>query len=300
MAEASNERLSRLLVLVPWLTAHSGVSKQEAASHFGISQKQLEADLELITFTGPGVYGGELVDIYFDDDTVTVYDSQGLTEPLQLTSEEVAALLVGLQALHQLPDLDQTLIAVVAEKLMALGGSNSAVEVVMQSHEHSKTIASAMAENRDLRLQYVHPVRDDETDRTVTPLGIATRDGVDYLTAWCHTAGAVRTFRLDRMRSCTLSKPSVSIPPVPLDPHQPASATVAVDAKDRHLLESVHAEWQGDVAQVPYADEAWFVQWVVAATGRIRCLSPVHLAERVRATADSGRMAYAALTRSAH
>ena len=300
MAEASNERLSRLLVLVPWLTAHSGVSKQEAAAHFGISQKQLEADLELITFTGPGVYGGELVDIYFDDDTVTVYDSQGLTEPLQLTSEEVAALLVGLQALHQMPDLDQALISVVAEKLMALGGTNSGVEVVMQSHEHSKTIASALATSRDLQLHYVHPVRDDETDRRVTPLGISTRDGVDYLTAWCHTAGAVRTFRLDRMRSCTLSEPSASLPSVPLDPSPSATATVSVDAKDRHLLESVHAEWRGDVAHIPYADEAWFVQWILAAGGRIRCLTPEHLVDRVRATADSGRMAYAALTRSAH
>ena len=73
MAETSNVRLARLLTLVPWLTAHSGVSKAAAAAHFGLTIEQLESDLELITFTGPGLYGGELVDIYFDDETITVY-----------------------------------------------------------------------------------------------------------------------------------------------------------------------------------------------------------------------------------
>jgi len=38
-------RLSRLLALVPWLSAHRGVTIDEAAGHFAVSPDQLERDL---------------------------------------------------------------------------------------------------------------------------------------------------------------------------------------------------------------------------------------------------------------
>mgnify|MGYP006268358763 CR=1 FL=1 len=301
MAEASNDRLARLLVLVPWLTAHSGVSKLEAAEHFGITVSQLESDLSLITFTGPGVYGGELVDIYFDDDTVTVYDSQGLTQPLQLTADEVSALLIGLQALQQLPDVDTALVASVIEKLSPAASDSDFLNVELQTTAHSPLIAQAIASTVDLNIEYCHSVRDDTTRRRVTPLAVVARDGVDYLSAWCHSAEAMRTFRLERIVTCELGAPSAprEVPPTESVPSQ--TATVRASSSHRYLLEGVHAtvlsEGSEITARVPYVDAQWLIHWVVASAGRIHIVEPRHLVESARSAAKSGRNAYAAIER---
>jgi len=58
--------------------------------------------------------------------------------------------------------------------------------------------------NRQARLDYYVPTRDEATRRTVDPLELLTSDGHDYLDAWCHLAGARRLFRLDRMQAVEL------------------------------------------------------------------------------------------------
>lgn len=297
MAEQSVDRLRRLLTLVPWLAAHSGITKAEAAAHFGITQRQLESDLELVTVTGPGVYGGELVDIAFEDETITVVDAQGLLLPLQLTPDESAALLLGLRALQQLPDVDAALVAGLMEKLAIPTDDDILVEV--SPGPYATVIASAISARCDLEITYAHPVRDAVTERRVTPREIVTRDGVDYLNAWCHTAGAVRTFRLDRMRSCVAGAPSdidarprsegVRVPP--------ERARLLVDPAHAFLLEEVTAAvvgTSGDLLEVEfrYADEDWLVAWLVNAGAAVRCAEPERVMERVRARAVEALSAY--------
>ena len=81
-ADTAATRLSRLLALVPWLTAHDGVTIDEAAAHFGVPADQLQADLWLLIVTGrPGHMPGDLVDIQFwdEDRRIRVLDAQGTT-----------------------------------------------------------------------------------------------------------------------------------------------------------------------------------------------------------------------------
>lgn len=294
MTETSNERLRRLLTLVPWLAAHSGVTKEEAARHFGLSVPQLESDLELVTVTGPGPYGGELVDICFDDETVTVYDAQGLLEPLQLSADESAMLLLGLRALQQLPDMDAGVIAGLIEKL---GGAEEPVVVEVRANPFAAAIATAITDGHDLRIGYIHSVRDDRTERTVTPIELVTRDGIDYLHAWCHTAEAARTFRLDRMDACVDAGPSrprsiaESVGPT----HH--RALLRVDTTSLHLLEGIAVEL---VAQSPesvtvaleYVDDAWLVGWLVSAGAGVTCTEPARIQPLVRARATAALAAY--------
>ena len=42
------QRLPRLLALVPWLRTHPGIALTEAAESFGVTPRQLRADLELL------------------------------------------------------------------------------------------------------------------------------------------------------------------------------------------------------------------------------------------------------------
>lgn len=298
MAESSNDRLRRLLTLVPWLAAHSGVSKVEAAQHFGLTLTQLEADLSLITVTGPGLYGGQMVDLYFDDETITVYDAQGLLEPVHLTSDESAALILGLQALQQLPDMDP---GIVASLIGKLGGEDAApgVEVRIPASPLVSTITEALAAGHALRITYVHPLRDDATERVVTPIRVVTRDGVDYLHGWCHTAEAQRTFRLDRMTRCE----AVAAPAIPVPEDRPDTpqqmARIEVAPTHEYLLEhvpaNVRSRGQLIEADVRYSDERWLIQWLLECGPHVRCVEPAHVVAGVTSSARAGLAGYAAL-----
>ena len=138
---------------------------------------------------------------YFDDETITVYDSQGFDRPLQLTADEIATLLVGLRALQQLPDVDAATVASCIEKLSTDGHSASDLMVNVTTPNAASIVAEAIRENRDLEIEYLHPLRDDTTLRTITPLRLFSATGADYVEAWCHTAEAHRTFRIDRIES---------------------------------------------------------------------------------------------------
>ncbi len=301
MAESSNERLRRLLTLVPWLASHSGISKAEAAAHFDMTVAALEADLALVSVTGPGLYGGELVDIYFEDETVTVYDAQGLLQPLQLSYEESSTLLLGLQALQQLPDSDNALIARLMDKLGLTPDAAIAVEV--PPNPFAELISEAIRTGRDVTFEYSHPVRDELSSRVVTPVNIVTADGLHYLVGWCHTAEAARTFRLDRMHDCALGAASTAPMETSGELGTPANqAQVELPAHAEHLLESVPATvtLRGDTlrATVEFGDDAWMVAWLVACGNSVRCLSPARIAEAVEARRTSGRDAYASIVRS--
>ena len=103
------ERLPRLLSLVPYLLASPGVPLGEVAADFGVGERQLRRDLELLWMCGlPGYGPGDLVDLSFTGDTVTVTEDAGMRRPLRLTTAEGTALLVALRTLGDLPGMVDT------------------------------------------------------------------------------------------------------------------------------------------------------------------------------------------------
>lgn len=105
----ATERLPRLLALVPYLLSRPGIAVAAAAADFGVSERQLRRDLELLWMCGlPGYGPGDLIDLSFDSDTVTVTYDAGMRRPLRLTSSEATALLVALRALADLPEISDS------------------------------------------------------------------------------------------------------------------------------------------------------------------------------------------------
>ena len=99
--------MTRLLALVPYLTARpEGVALAEAARDFGVSERQLRSDLELLWMCGlPGYGPGDLIDLSFEGDRVRVTFTAGMVRPLRLTTDEAVALVVALKTLLELPGL---------------------------------------------------------------------------------------------------------------------------------------------------------------------------------------------------
>jgi len=100
MAETAIERTKRALDLIPYVMERPGITIQELARDFSVSEKQIRADLDLLYVCGlPGYSPLELIDIATDDDYVDIIDPQLLDQPRNLTRREVIALTVALEAL---------------------------------------------------------------------------------------------------------------------------------------------------------------------------------------------------------
>jgi proteasome accessory factor C len=215
-----------MLALVPYISRRPGVAIGELATEFGVSTEQVEADLDLLMVCGlPGYYPDDLIDVVLDDDggTVAIAFDAGLERPVRLTADEAFALIVALRALAELPGLvDAAAVHSALAKLEQLGGRGAtgtdAVRVVPADPAPALgLVRQALDETRRIWIRYYTASRDAVTERTVDPLRLLVTDGHSYLEAYCHLAGAIRHFRVDRIEEVRL-----------LD--EPAQATLWVDS----------------------------------------------------------------------
>src|SRR3954449_13826 len=94
----ATDHLPRLLALVPWLMAHPGIKIADAAREFEVTEAQLRKDLELLWMCGlPGYGPGDLIDIDWHGDRVTLSNAEEIARPLRLTAEEATALVTALR-----------------------------------------------------------------------------------------------------------------------------------------------------------------------------------------------------------
>lgn len=218
MNETSVDRLSRLLSLVPWLAGRSStepVTITEAAERFGVSPERLESDLWLLVCCGLPGYGPEhLIDIQFwdDDGLIDVLDPQNLSAPASLTFDEAIALQLGLQMLDSVaspedrPLIHETM-RVLAEATAGAIDTERASISGAASAEVTAVVHEALRSSRALTIEYFSATRDATSIRIIHPRQLVFSENRPYLQAWCTTAKAQRTFRLDRMLAAELGQP---------------------------------------------------------------------------------------------
>jgi proteasome accessory factor C len=201
----SADRLARLLNLVPYLLARPGIEVVEAADDLGVSERQLREDLELLWVCGlPGYGPGDLIDMSFDGDRVTITYDAGIDRPLRLTPDEATALVVALRMLAETPGVaDRDSINRALAKIENAAGEWDAPVAVRSPDNDDRlaTLRASVDRGRALRISYYSAARDVTTERTVDPMRLLAVGGRSYLEAWCRSAGAVRMFRVDRIDS---------------------------------------------------------------------------------------------------
>jgi proteasome accessory factor C len=214
------DRMTRLLALVPYLTARpDGVPLAEAARDFGVPERQLRRDLELLWMCGlPGYGPGDLIDMAFDGDRVRVTFTAGMVRPLRLTTDEAVALVVALRALLELPGLaeGEAVSRALAKVSAAAGHAAEVTPVALSVDTREQALAvvrEALERRRALHLHYYVPTRDERTERTVDPMRLLFVDGHWYLEAWCRRAEGVRLFRLDRVDDVEVLDEPAAPPP---------------------------------------------------------------------------------------
>jgi len=313
------ERLPRLLSLVPYLQAHPGVRIEEAAAELGVSTSQLRKDLELLWMCGlPGYGPGELIDLSFEGDTVSVVFDAGLERPLRLSRAEAGALAVALRALGDVGGLvgrdvvERTLAKVEAAAGGSPGPSAVMVGLGVQNADDDSiaattaTLTKALAEMHPLRIRYYTASRDEISEREVEPRQLLVVEGRSYLEAWCRRAEDVRMFRVDRIDDVTVL-PEV-LPYAPADEHgahelfaQADELPLAVlDLAPRHgwvaeyyPVQEVQQRDAGRLrVSLRYTDTEWLLRLVLGLGAGVTVLSPPDLGAQLAGRAREALAAY--------
>jgi proteasome accessory factor C len=315
MPSANEERLPRLLALVPYLQARPGIEVNRAAADFGISEGQLRKDLTLLWMCGlPGHGPGDLIDISFEGDTVSVIFDAGMSRPLRLTAEEALALVVALRTLAEtpgLPDSDAVQRALAKVEAAAGGAVDDSTVTVALDHTQRllPLLQRSLDERRALRLRYYSASRDETTQRTVDPVRLFEADGRTYVEAWCRHAEGMRVFRLDRIEDAAVLDEAAVVPEgvqlrdLSEGVYQPASEHLLVDLRlsrayawvaDYYPAERVTDDGDGVSLSLRVADPGWVRALVLGSAGQVEVLSPDWLAEGIRGEAERALAAYPA------
>lgn len=222
---SSADRLSRLLAIVPWVVAHDGPEISEVCDRFGVSERELVADLNLLFMCGLYPYTPDsLIEVDIDAGRVWVRFAEWFRRPLRLTPPEGLALLATARAMLGVPgpgegrpeeepngatpgamghDGRSPLASAVAKLEMVLGGGGEEtldVELGAASPGVLATLQAAAEGGRKTRLEYYSFGRDQTGERVVQPWRVFSSEGHWYLLAWCESAGDKRLFRVDRVR----------------------------------------------------------------------------------------------------
>lgn len=240
-AAGARDQVARLLTLVPFLHHRDGVRLDEAADLLGTSSEQVLRDLKVLFMCGlPGGLPGDLIDVDLDaiqseegspltEGVIRVENAEYLARPLRLSANEASAIIVALRMLRDTSKGEtRALVARVLEKLEGAAATAGAAHVDVTPSprdaqqvavaELTRTLDDAAAQNRQVRITYFVPSRDEESERIVDPRGVVSHGIFTYLDAWCHRAGGERLFRLDRITSYdVLDSPTASAPRAPRD-----------------------------------------------------------------------------------
>lgn len=314
MAENVQDRLPRLLALVPWLSQRPGITLSETSSHFGISVDQLTTDLYQLVVCGvPGYGPDQLVDIdFYDGERIWVTDPQTLSTPMRLTPDELAAHCIALRFLSQLPGISaKGEIGELAAKLDQAAVESGAVSApgllnveTYVDLEIQDLVANSLVRNIKISFEYLSG-DDSVSKRTASPKRVFQVDDNLYLEAMCDQAEAIRLFRLDRIRQPQLLPDQAAdstdsdqgsklsfMGSQALDAiHQAPHATIRLTEKTQWLAEE---NWiAGDpedpmLIRVPFLSQDWLVGWALSFGGDLQVIEPLDIAARIVDTVCEG------------
>lgn len=285
---STNERLRRLLVMLPWLMERGTATVAEVAARFELTEAQVVADLELVALCGLPPFQDELVDLFIDEGVVHVGVPRLFTKPLRLTAPEGFALLAAARSAMEMPGADRDgALARALDKLAAVLGDDGVV-VDLRRPPLADMITDAVAAGERLDIVYWTTTRDDRTERRITPRAVFHDRGRWYAVADDHVRGEERIFRIDRIDSAQRTGVTDGPRPVQLPD---APAWFADDASVEHVVLRVRpsARWMLERDPVdaveehddgsatitaPVASEQWLQRLLLRAGPDVEVLEP--------------------------
>ncbi len=288
-------RARRLLALMHHLEPDSVTPVPDLAEALGVSEQELAADLELLSVCAADRYDPLTnVPLYVEDGLVHVFGKMpALDRAVRLTSAEAHALVTALQAVGRGSDDPLVTALIAASSGVDTGEVERVVRTAVSPDAGPYTVlASAAARRERVCIDYQGLGDPEPRARTIEPLAMQSERGAWYVHAFCREAGALRTFRLDRIRTAEPTGahftphrfdatgailPSENLPRAviafapgvtPPEREWPGSHVIQIDAP-------------GTVVAVPYAGTAWIAREVASFLGDAVVLEPFEVREAV-------------------
>jgi proteasome accessory factor C len=303
MVENAALRAIRLLDLVPYIVAHPGISITELAKEFSISRDEVLKDLNLLFLCGlPGYTPLELIDISFDEESVVIRDPQNLAAPRNLNESEALIARIALAALEEsTPKTSAAYLQIIAlrEKIAEAFSSSipaSAITFTLDKERATlEAIESAIKQELDLEMTYNNVTKDSSSKRSISPISIIAEDKRTLVSAYCHSAKALRTFNLAQISEVSTKERSTRTDLERLEDSRGSSAEVIIKSEDsRFLSENASSlkELSKSCYQIDIFQPEWIVRSVLAGADSLELAKPLELRAEITERANRALLAY--------
>jgi proteasome accessory factor C len=303
MVENAALRAIRLLDLVPYIVAHPGISITELAKEFSITRDEVLKDLNLLFLCGlPGYTPLELIDISFDEESVVIRDPQNLAAPRNLNESEALIARIALAALEEsTPRTSSAYLQIVAlrEKIAKAFSSSipaSAITFTLDKERATlEAIENAIKQELDLEMTYNNVTKDSSSRRSITPISIIAEDKRTLVSAYCHSAKALRTFNLAQISEVSTKERSTRTDLERLEDSRGSSAEVIIKSGDsRFVSENASSlkEISKSCYQIDIFQPEWIVRSVLAGADSLELAKPLELRAEIAERANRALLAY--------
>ena len=196
----TSQRLRRLLAVVGWLAQVGEAPIADVARRFSMDEDELIRELELAACCGVPPYTPDsLMEIEVSETSVRAFLPPEFARPRRLTPAEGFAVAASARLIMAVPGPDDGALRRALSKLDAALGSREAIGVDVDAPSSLAAVRRACEAGQAVEIDYHSASRDESTTRVVEPVQVITMDGHWYLDAFCHRAGDMRRFRVDRI-----------------------------------------------------------------------------------------------------
>jgi proteasome accessory factor C len=294
------EQTARLLDLVPFLLSHQGISLTDLALYFKVDNDVMIDDLNTLWMCGlPGYTPLELIDLAFDSGYVTIRNAAPLSYVRTMSSSEIVALALGLDLLREnsqnLGSEQSDRIDSLADKLRDQIGVHISI-APSPTTAHRSVISTSIARRVPVDLTYYSSNSDEETTRIVTAYDFFNENDVEYFQGFCHTSMGMRTFRVDRIVTVSLSDSHEVIPRAHVQQNESIRVGASVRSLDRASAEAFGLAFAdlrvgGSVTLEAFSPE-WLIRSIMAGAGSLVAEEPQEIAAAIRQSIDATMALY--------
>ncbi|MGI9195379.1 MAG: helix-turn-helix transcriptional regulator [Candidatus Nanopelagicus sp.] len=213
MSDTAAVRAIRTMDLIPYILEHPGISINQLAGIFNVTEKEIEKDLQLAFMCGlPGYTPYELIDLTYEEGVVSIIDPQVLNKPRNFSSSERVVIALGLQILKEINVGNPENL----EKIVNLNSKFTASQNVDQHFMNEQDLSfpflnlvkQALFEERVVFFDYQSVSKDVLSNRKVLPHKLFLQNGNLYLSGYDLSAHSDRIFKADQILNCAIGEKS--------------------------------------------------------------------------------------------
>lgn len=301
MVDNAISRVARAMDIIPYVLENPGISIDNLAAKFGVSQKQIVKDLELIFLCGlPGYTPYELIDLTFEDGLVTIIDPQLFDKPRKFTETEGVIITLGLSLLKKsISDTDQLKsIDNLISKLSAKFKVSSSTSIAdLDKPLFYDEILRSISKETPLTIEYISISEDLVSHRSIKPMRVSIKNGFYYLFATDLEIEADRIYRIDQIKSVSEIEPQDNR-------HDTSGSDLAeiifelkvrdqlITEKYRDLFTEIKQFDKEFLVKGISSNRQWLYRWILSHCSEIEVIGPQILRDSVKSRAQSALSLY--------